>query len=297
MKLWTMIAGTALAFTVASCGGGDDTVDSLASDLTLANVAETTLPTSAEANATTLEVGDETDSLTASASPLPTPLTNNSAPVAGAEASSGETEIAVAAAASFTTTATPATTATAAPVTTAAPATTAAPVTVTNNCSDANSLVLKGNTVPGDVAMGLATSPETPRNPCGDAEERACFNAANAERAKIGLTPFIWDGDLADLGRSHSADMNQRDYFEHGSSTTGSHLYQQRGDFLGLKNGKFSSVVENIAYGSNTGVGTVTQFMNSSGLRAVILGEEYWGGVTHMACGRDGNRWSMEFAW
>jgi len=173
----------------------------------------------------------------------------------------------------------------------------AAPVTVNNNCSDANSLVLKGNTVPGNTGLGLATSPETPRNPCGDAEERSCFNTANAERTQRGLAPYLWDGDLADLGRSHSADMNQRNYFQHGSSTTNDHLYQQRGDFLGLKNGKFSSVVENIASGSNTGADTVAQFMASGGHRAVILGEGYWGSITHMACGRDGNRWSMEFGW
>ena len=103
-----------------------------------------------------------------------------------------------------------------------------------SDCDDASNLVLTGATVKGDVGLGLANSPETARNPCGDAEQRSCFDAANSERNKRGLAPFIWGGDLADLGRSHSADMKQHSYFSHGSPKTKSHLYQDRGKFLGL---------------------------------------------------------------
>ncbi len=150
--------------------------------------------------------------------------------------------------------------------------------------------------MPGNLALGLASAPEIARNPCGDPEEVKCFNAANAERANVGLGPFIWDGDLADLGRSHSADQAQQNYFGHGSSTTDDHLYQERAEFLGLKDGKFSSVVENSAAGVSGGEEVVDGWMGSPGHRAVILGEGYWDSLTHMACGTDGSGyWSMEF--
>ncbi len=158
-------------------------------------------------------------------------------------------------------------------------------------------LVLTGDTVPGNIDLGLASAPETPRNPCGLPEERVCFEGINAEREAIGLQPFIWDGDLADLARSHAADRNQQPYWGnlHGSSTSGDHLYQERAEFLGLKNGKFRSVVENAASRVPSAQAVVTGWMNSSGHRAVILGEGYWGSLRYAACGVDGREWNLEF--
>jgi len=158
-------------------------------------------------------------------------------------------------------------------------------------------LILDGQTVPGDLAFGLATSPEIQRNPCGTPEEQACFAAVNDERQTHNLAPYIWDGDLADLGRSHSADMKQLDYFSHGSSTTTQHLYQERGERIGLKADKFDSVVELIATNNSGGRATVQLFMGSPDHRAVILGEGGWSNITHMACGRDQEAWTIEFAW
>jgi len=184
------------------------------------------------------------------------------------------------------------------PATTAAPAT-PAPNPVDDACPDGIAseltLVLSGATVKGNVSLGLAASPETPRNPCGSAEERVCFNDLNAERASRGLHPYIWDGDLADLARSHAADMKQVGYFGHGSSTNSGHLYQDRADFLGLKGGKFRSVVENSAGGYRSGAAVIDGWMTSSGHRAVILGEGGWGNITHVGCGSDGNNWNLEF--
>jgi uncharacterized protein YkwD len=159
-------------------------------------------------------------------------------------------------------------------------------------------LVLTGDTVPGNLDLGLATAPETPRNPCGYPEEQACFHAANREREAIGLPPYKWDGDLADLARSHAADRNQFNYpgTTHGSSTRDEHLYQDRGEFLGLKSSKFTrNVIENAAWGMSTGQAVVDTWMGSSGHRAAILGEGYWSGLTHAACGQDGTEWNMEF--
>jgi hypothetical protein len=159
-------------------------------------------------------------------------------------------------------------------------------------------LVLTGETVPGNLELGLATVPETPRNPCGLPEEKNCFNIANQHRINAGLEPFLWDGDLADLARSHAADRNQQGNYPamHGSSTNPGHLYQDRAEFLGLKSGKFTSVVEDAAYGVSTGQEVIDMWMASPGHRAVIMGEGYWWSLRYAACGQDGNQWNMEFA-
>ena len=160
-------------------------------------------------------------------------------------------------------------------------------------------LVLTGDTVPGNLELGLATAPETPREPCGTSEEQICFNLINAERARIGKAPLIWDGDLADLGRSHAADRSQQIYpgTQHGSSTSTSHLYQDRAEFLGLKNGKFASVVENACKGVAGGERAFNCWMGSPGHYQVMMSEGSWSMLTHGACGGDGTEWNLELGW
>lgn len=158
-----------------------------------------------------------------------------------------------------------------------------------------NSWVLSGDTVPGNVALGLASAPETKRNPDGTAEESECFDRVNAERTQRGLNPFTYDGDLTDMARSHSDDMQQRSYFSHGSSTTTTHRYQERGQFLGLKSGKFSGTVENIGSGYPNAATAVKKWMASPLHRAVILGEGSWSSYTHSGCGVGGSYWTLAF--
>jgi hypothetical protein len=171
------------------------------------------------------------------------------------------------------------------------------------NCPDGfNSelpLVLTGDTVPGNLELGLATAPETPRNPCGTPEEQICFNLINAEREKVGKAPFIWDGDLADLGRSHAADRNQQFYpgSQHGSSTNTNHLYQERAQFLGLKSGKFMGVVENACMGAFGGQGAFNCWLSSPGHTDVMLGNGTWAMLKYAACGGDGTQWNLELGY
>lgn len=160
-------------------------------------------------------------------------------------------------------------------------------------------LVLIGDTVPGNLELGLAIAPETPRNPCGTPEEQICFNLINAERARIGKAPLIWDGDLADLGRSHAADRNQQIYpgTQHGSSTSTTHLYQERAEFLGLKNGKFNGVVENACKGAVGGEGAFNCWMGSAGHYEVMMSQGTWSMLTYAACGGDGTEWNLELGY
>ncbi len=159
-------------------------------------------------------------------------------------------------------------------------------------------LILTGDTVPGNVELGLASSPETTRNPGGTDLDRLCFDLINDERMNAGLEPYPWDGDLTDLARSHSDDMEQLAYFSHGSSTQpGAHLYQERAEFLGLKNGKFQSVVEDAGQGTKDIAAMVAAWMGSPGHRGPILGEGGWDHITHMGCAKStvGTLWSVEF--
>jgi len=156
-------------------------------------------------------------------------------------------------------------------------------------------LVLTGLEVPGDVDLGLATNPQTKRNPGGLPDEQRCFDLINIEREKVGKAPFKWDGDLVDLARSHSEDMYNYGYLSHGSSTNDQDLYQERAQFLGLKNGKFGSVVECAGAGDMTPEGVVAGWMGSEGHRAVLLGEGYWAMNEYMACSRKDVMWSAEF--
>jgi len=50
------------------------------------------------------------------------------------------------------------------------------------------------------------------------------------------------------------------------------------------------------AVARSTGQATVNQLMGSDAHRALILGEEIWATITHAACGRNGNIWTMAFA-
>jgi hypothetical protein len=77
-------------------------------------------------------------------------------------------------------------------------------------------------------------------------------------------------------------------YGGHGNSTNNEHLYQQRADFLGLKDGKFSSVVETTGVGQHTPEAIVQGWMGSPGHREVLMGEGWWGANEYMACARAG---------
>lgn len=49
--------------------------------------------------------------------------------------------------------------------------------------------------------------------------EKQMADILNAERAKFGLGALAWDDDLASVARSHSAEMRDKQYFDHDSPT------------------------------------------------------------------------------
>jgi hypothetical protein len=159
-------------------------------------------------------------------------------------------------------------------------------------------LVLTGERVPGDLDLGLATEPETVRVPCGTPDEQACFHLVNDERAIQNLAPLIWDGDLADLGRSHAEDRLQQTYpgTAHGSSTDGKYdLAWKRAAFLGIESEFYGDLgykfgrVREVATGGSPAE-AIEAAMAYAASRVYLLGAD-----TYLGCGAHANIIHLEF--
>jgi uncharacterized protein YkwD len=113
-----------------------------------------------------------------------------------------------------------------------------------------------------------STTPTTPSNTSvgfGDFE-RQVFDLTNAERTKVGLTPFSLNDSLNRAAEGHSVDMATKKYFSH-QGLDGS----QPWDRMKAQGYNFSRAAENIAFGQPTAKDVVTAWMNSAGHRANIL--------------------------
>ena len=123
------------------------------------------------------------------------------------------------------------------------------------------------------------------------------FDQINAERMAAGIAPLMWSDQVANVTRSHAADINQIGYFDHGSSTR---IYRDeegtviRDNWLPMPRlefvypGHFRRAGENIARYPNPVERVVPAWMNSSGHRAAILDEYGWT-ATHGGVGMDEN--------
>jgi hypothetical protein len=150
--------------------------------------------------------------------------------------------------------------------------------------------------IPGSVELGLASTPEIPGVPGGLTDERAIFDQINDQRTAHGLPPLAWSEQVANVARSHAADMNQLGYFDHGSSERpyrdedgntirANWLPRPRLDFV--YPGHFTRAGENIARHRNAVETVVEAWMDSPGHRAAILDDYGWT-ATHGAIGMDG---------
>ncbi|MDF2441433.1 MAG: hypothetical protein JWN98_2417 [Abditibacteriota bacterium] len=107
--------------------------------------------------------------------------------------------------------------------------------------------------------------------------ERTMAQMVNAERAKLNLTPLLFDDELAAVGRAHSAEMRDLNYFSHDSPTRG--LTAPLDRYRAAFNRTPRLVAENIyrVWGTQHRLGEEdiraghTALMNSPGHRANIL--------------------------
>lgn len=109
--------------------------------------------------------------------------------------------------------------------------------------------------------------------------ERRAFDLINSERAKNGLPPLVWDGELCRVARLHSDNMGRLNFFEH-EGPDGTDLL----DRVSARNIMWKSLGENIAYnqGEDDPVGVaVDQWMHSPKHRSNILRKHF----THSALG------------
>jgi uncharacterized protein YkwD len=104
--------------------------------------------------------------------------------------------------------------------------------------------------------------------------ERKAFDLVNAERAKNGQAPLVWDAELCRMAELHSQHMAQQNFFSH-VGPDGMSL-GNRARALGLLNWK--ALGENIAYTggmSDPAAFAVQRWMNSEGHRANILNASF----------------------
>jgi uncharacterized protein YkwD len=133
----------------------------------------------------------------------------------------------------------------------------------------------------GTVAVATAEARVSSSSPAVAATslERRAFDLVNAERARNGLQPFVWDGSLCRVSRMHSEKMARQNFF--------SHVAPDGADPVGrLRSGGiiYKSMGENLAF--NQGAGdpatlAVNQWMNSPKHRANIMRAHF----THSAIG------------
>ncbi|MBA2874115.1 SafA/ExsA family spore coat assembly protein [Thermaerobacillus caldiproteolyticus] len=121
--------------------------------------------------------------------------------------------------------------------------------------------------------------------------ENEVVRLTNQERAKYGLPPLQIDWQLARVARYKSADMRDKNYFQHDSPTYGS-------PFTMMKNFGISyrTAGENIAAGQRTPQEVVNAWMNSPGHRANILKKDFTHiGVGYAKGGSYGHYWTQMF--
>ncbi len=117
-----------------------------------------------------------------------------------------------------------------------------------------------------------------PQPGCDVAIEQDVIALANQAR---GEAPLRCDPEMSTVARAHSADMCERDYFDH-TSLDGRSPFDRMRD-AGIR---FGAAGENIAWGQPTAAAVHDAWMNSSGHRRNILNGGYRrSGVGYVRCG------------
>jgi uncharacterized protein YkwD len=117
--------------------------------------------------------------------------------------------------------------------------------------------------------------------------EKEIFDITNSYRLKNGLTALRWNEALALIARSHDRDMEEHNFFDHKSPTTGLDPFQRMAK-AGIE---FSVAAENIAEGQVDAVDVTEGWMDSKGHRKNILNGE----LKTMGVGSVGDFYTQDF--
>ncbi|MBD0325785.1 MAG: CAP domain-containing protein [Pyrinomonadaceae bacterium] len=104
--------------------------------------------------------------------------------------------------------------------------------------------------------------------------ELRAFELVNAERAKKGLRPLVWDAELTRMARTYSEKMAQQNFFSH-KAPDGQGL-RERSRASGIAG--FKRLGENLAYNkgfADAAMCAVVGWMRSEGHREHILDGEF----------------------
>ena len=124
------------------------------------------------------------------------------------------------------------------------------------------------------IALAPATTPAPSTTVEPNAIERRAFEQTNLARVQNGLPPFVWDGDVCRMARTHSESMSRQGFFAH-VTPEGLHL-RERARAAGIL--QYSVLGENIAYNQgyeDPGAFAVERWMQSPKHRANILSPEF----------------------
>ena len=140
-----------------------------------------------------------------------------------------------------------------------------APPSNSNPVNPVNPVQPNPTTAP--VAPTSAPAPVNPAPPSSNISqvEQDIFRLTNEQRAKNGLSPYVWDDAIAAVARAHSKDMSARNFFSH-VNPDGVDPFQR----MRVGGISFSYAGENIAGGPSADI-MMNNWMNSPGHRANIL--------------------------
>jgi uncharacterized protein YkwD len=105
-------------------------------------------------------------------------------------------------------------------------------------------------------------------------QELRTFELVNAERARYGLRPLVWDAELTRMARLHSENMARQNFFNH-QAPDGQGL-RERSRASGIVG--YKRLGENLAYNkgfADAAVCAVVGWMRSEGHREHILDAEF----------------------
>jgi Uncharacterized protein with SCP/PR1 domains len=90
----------------------------------------------------------------------------------------------------------------------------------------------------------IALPPRSPSFEDANPIEKKAFEQTNAERAKSGFPPLVWDPDLCRMARTNSENMARLGYFSH--ETPHGERLRDRARAVGIT--RYTVIGENIAY-------------------------------------------------
>ncbi len=137
-----------------------------------------------------------------------------------------------------------------------------------------------GSTTTNNGNGQIIVVPSTPATPT---TSRAAFDLINAERAKLGLAPAVWDAECERIALLRGAELAQLSSITASNAHAGFQKFQAENMALG----------ECVAYGYSSASGVVSGWMNSPAHKEILM----TGDRVYLAVVQVGDRWVAINSW